>query len=92
MKSNYPELALEEIVFPNEVIKEHPRIMLIISIKDCCINVGGGVGKILINIVLMNVVLESVKDRSTGKKSSRYRRFKRLVKKLPIGKQKNCYC
>lgn len=85
-----PELV-EEIVFPNKVIEEtihdyvHNRY-----IKGHCMFFGqGGVGKTTTNIVLMNAILESVKDRFVlERKVQDIEDLKGWLRASPIGKQK----
>ena len=85
-----PELV-EEIVFPNEVIKEtiHDYVDNRF-IKGHCMFFGqGGVGKTTTNIVLMNAVLESVKDRFVlERKVQDIEDLKGWLRASPIGKQK----
>ena len=85
-----PELV-EEIVFPNEVIKEtiHDYVDNRF-IKGHCMFFGqGGVGKTTTNIVLMNAVLESVKDRFIlERKVQDIEDLKGWLRASPIGRQK----
>ena len=85
-----PELV-EEIVFPNEVIKEtiHDYVDNRF-IKGHCMFFGqGGVGKTTTNIVLMNAVLESVKDRFVlERKVQDIEDLKGWLRASPIGRQK----
>lgn len=85
-----PELV-EEIVFPNNVIKEtiHDYVDNRF-IKGHCMFFGqGGVGKTTTNIVLMNAVLESVKDRFVlERKVQDIEDLKGWLRASPIGKQK----
>ena len=85
-----PELV-EEIVFPNEVIKETIHDYVDNRyIKGHCMFFGqGGVGKTTTNIVLMNAVLESVKDRFVlERKVQDIEDLKGWLRASPIGKQK----
>ena len=85
-----PELV-EEIVFPNEVIKETIHDYVDNKfIKGHCMFFGqGGVGKTTTNIVLMNAVLESVKDRFVlERKVQDIEDLKGWLRASPIGKQK----
>ena len=85
-----PELV-EEIVFPNKVIEE--TIYDYVDnrfIKGHCMFFGqGGVGKTTTNIVLMNAVLESVKDRFIlERKVQDIEDLKGWLRASPIGRQK----
>ena len=87
----YRPEQVEEIVFPNEVIKEtiHDYVDNRF-IKGHCMFFGqGGVGKTTTNIVLMNAVLESVKDRFVlERKVQDIEDLKGWLRASPIGKQK----
>ena len=85
-----PELV-EEIVFPNKVIEE--TIYDYVDnrfIKGHCMFFGqGGVGKTTTNIVLMNAVLESVKDRFVlERKVQDIEDLKGWLRASPLGRQK----
>lgn len=85
-----PELV-EEIVFPNEVIKEtiHDYVDNRFIKGNCLFFGQGGVGKTTTNIVLMNAVLESVKDRFVlERKVQDIEDLKGWLRASPIGKQK----
>ena len=85
-----PELV-EEIVFPNKVIEETIHDYVYNRyIKGHCMFFGqGGVGKTTTNIVLMNAVLESVKDRFVlERKVQDIEDLKGWLRASPIGKQK----
>ena len=85
-----PELV-EEILFPNQVIKE--TINEYVDNKriagNCMFYGFGGVGKTTTNIVLMNSVLENVADRFfLDRKVESVDELKGWLNKKPIGKQK----
>lgn len=85
-----PELV-EEILFPNQVIKE--TINQYVTNKhiagNCMFYGTGGVGKTTTNIVLMNSILENAADRFfLDRKIESVDELKGWLNKKPIGKQK----
>ena len=85
-----PELV-EEILFPNQVIKE--TVTKYIENKhidgNCMFYGTGGVGKTTTNIVLMNGILENVADRFfLDRKIESVDELKGWLNKKPMGKQK----
>ncbi len=85
-----PELV-EEVLFPNNVIKEQiTEYALNGHIAGNCMFYGeGGVGKTTTNIILMNAVLQNVADRFfLDRKIESVDELKGWLNKKPIGKQK----
>ena len=85
-----PELV-EEVLFPNNVIKEQiTEFALNGHIAGNCMFYGeGGVGKTTTNIILMNAVLQNVADRFfLDRKIESVDELKGWLNKKPIGKQK----
>ena len=85
-----PELV-EEILFPNNVIKEtvHQYVNNKHIEGNCMFYGTGGVGKTTTNIVLMNGILENVADRFfLDRKIESVDELKGWLNKKPIGKQK----
>lgn len=85
-----PELV-EEVLFPNQVIKETiTEFALNGHIGGNCMFYGeGGVGKTTTNIILMNAVLQNVADRFLlDRKIESVDELKGWLNKKPIGKQK----
>ena len=85
-----PELV-EEVLFPNQVIKE--TITQFVENKhiagNCMFYGEGGVGKTTTNIILMNGILENVADRFfLDRKIESVDELKGWLNKKPIGKQK----
>ena len=85
-----PELV-EEIIFPNQVLKEQITAFVekgIIS-GNCMFYGRGGVGKTTTNIVLMNSVLKHINDRHVlGKGVSAIEDLKGWLNAKPYGEQK----
>jgi DNA polymerase III delta prime subunit len=85
-----PELV-EEILFPNNVIKEtiHQYVNNKHIEGNCMFYGTGGVGKTTTNIVLMNSILENVADRFfLDRKIESVDELKGWLNKKPMGKQK----
>lgn len=85
-----PELV-EEILFPNQPIKEEVQTYVRNSyINGHCMFYGeGGVGKTTTNIVLMNAVLKNASDRFIlNRKIESVDDLKGFLNKKPIGRQK----
>ena len=85
-----PELV-EEVLFPNQTIKE--TVTQFVEDKhiagNCMFYGEGGVGKTTTNIILMNGILENVADRFfLDRKIESVDELKGWLNKKPIGKQK----